>query len=346
MESWSFRDTVVGYISKWYLILIAIILGGLLGMVISYLLPAPYQATGDIYVGIDVTRVNEMEFLIPLAKAEPLNLDDYKNWQLKQVAAILASDDVLSRTLNALGKTESISSFKKGLDLYWFDAGVWKLEVVQKDKDLASAAVEAWMVEGHKKIEELLEFSEITAALDAQLFALADEIGSLKSRSSKLMSFMDKAEEWTRVFADQDQTQPLSADLLVELNAWILVHRKNDEHWQVPVGNFPQPEGPVADYSTWLENASLLAGEELEAAQSQLAILEGEREKVLPDYHQALEDSLGLSANLVLQPLSSEVEVIKLRSTGDAVLGGGILGLLAWTVFFIINNSKNGKGND
>ena len=48
-----------------------------------------YQATADMYVGIDVVRVNAMEYIIPLAKDEPLNLDDYKNWQLKQVADIL-----------------------------------------------------------------------------------------------------------------------------------------------------------------------------------------------------------------------------------------------------------------
>lgn len=345
MESWSLREEILRIINKWYLALLFIFVGGLVGLALSYIFPAPYRATTDLYVGIDVTRVNEMEYLIPLAQHEPLNLDDYKNWQLKQVSAILSSDEVLLNTLEVLGKPEDLGSFKKDLDLYWFDAGVWKLEVVKADKNQASAAVQAWLDEGHKKISELLEFSEITASLDAQLFALADEIGFLKSQSSKLESFQSSAEDWHIVFIAQDQVQPLAEDLLTELNAWILVYRKNGQLWQVPVGDFPQPEDPVLDYSLWLENAEILARQELRASQSQLEILEEDREKVLPDYHQSLEDSLGLSANLVLQPISSEVEVTQTRATGEIVLGGGILGLLAWLISAIFMISKRGDGD-
>ncbi len=102
-------------------------------MALSYILPAPYRATADLYVGIDVTRVNEMEYLIPLAKTEPLNLDDYKNWQLKQVSSILSSDEVVLNTLEALGNPEDLGSFKKDIDLYWYDTGVWQLEVIKNE---------------------------------------------------------------------------------------------------------------------------------------------------------------------------------------------------------------------
>ena len=217
MESWSLREEILKIINKWYLILLFAILGGVAGLVLSYMFPAPYRATADLYVGIDVTRVNEMQYLIPLAKTEPLNLDDYKNWQLKQVSSILSSDEVLLYTLDVLGKPENLSSFKRDIDLYWYDTGVWQLEVTKIDKNEAGRAVQAWLDEGYKKIEELLEISDVTAQLDAHLFALADEIGSLKSRTSKLESFHNSAAEWKSVFSAQDQTQPLDDNLLKKL---------------------------------------------------------------------------------------------------------------------------------
>ena len=346
MESWSLREEILKIIKKWYLVLLFTILGGVAGLALSYILPAPYRATADLYVGIDVTRVNEMEYMIPLAKTEPLNLDDYKNWQLRQVSSILSSDEVILNTMKALEESEDLGSFKKDFDLYWYDTGVWRLEVTKAGEKEARKAVQAWMEEGYKKIEELLEISDVVAQLDAQLFALADEIGSLKSRTSKLESFQMSSEEWQSVFSAQDQTLPLNDNLLVELNAWILVYRENEGRWQMPVGDLPQPTDPVSLYIIWLEKVNIHAEKDLQESLVQLSILEEDREKVLPEYHEALDDSLGLSANLVLQPLSSEVEVSQTRATGESVLGGGILGLLAWFILAIVKISISGKEND
>ena len=189
MDSWSLREEILKIINKWYLVLLFTILGGVAGLALSYILPAPFRATSDLYVGIDVTRVNEMQYLIPLAKTEPLNLDDYKNWQLRQVSSILSSDEVILNTLEALGKPEDLGSFKKDIDLYWYDTGVWQLEVIKNDKNEARKAVQAWLDEGYKKVESLLEISDVTASLDAQLFALADEIGSLKISNLEIGKF-------------------------------------------------------------------------------------------------------------------------------------------------------------
>ena len=346
MESWILRDEIIKIINKWYLALIIILIGGVAGFAISYIIPAPYRATADLYVGIDVTRVNEMEYLIPLASTEPLNLDDYKNWQLKQVSAILSSDQVLLNSLDSLGNPVDLSTFKQDLDLYWYDAGLWQLESVNTDKELAKAAVRTWLEEGHQRISELLVFSDIAASLDAKLFALAGEIGTLKTRSANLISFQSSAAEWVDVFSNQNQDQPLNEETLVELKAWILAHRENDQHWQVPIGEFPNPQDPAADYLQWLENALIYAEEDYQVSQVKLSILEEERELVLPDYHKALVDSLGLSANLVLEPLSSEIEISRFRSTGEMTIGGGIAGLLAWLILAVMKISQSKKSND
>lgn len=287
-----------------------------------------------------------MEYLIPLAKEEPLNLDDYKNWQLRQVSAILSSNDVLLNAKETLGEPGDLESFKKDIDLYWYDTGVWQLEVVKSDRKEARKAAQAWLEAGHEKLGELLVYSEIAAGLDAQLFALADEIGSLKSRTSKLETFQKSSAEWFDIFDGEDPAQHLEISLLTELNAWILVYRKNVQLWQVPVGDFPDPDDPVSDYVIWLENANIYAEQDLKESSEQLSILEDDREIVLPEYHQALDNSLGLSANLVLQPLNSEAAVSQVRASGEVVLGGSILGLLTWFILAIIKINISGKEND
>ncbi|MCK4800557.1 MAG: hypothetical protein KAS84_01090 [Anaerolineales bacterium] len=352
MDSWSLRDEVLRSVNQWYLILAFIIIGGLIGYVITYLVPAPYRATADLFVGIDITRVNEMEYLIPLAKEEPLNLDDYKNWQLKQVADILSSNLVLGDTLEVInamdssGKELSLDELKKALDIYWYDTGLWQLEVVLPEEEQALAAVQAWLDTGHGKITELLEVSEQVAHLDAQLQSLNDEIGSLKKQNATLESFLSSLSEWISVLEEFPPDSPLHEDISREFAAWILAYREDDDSWQVPLDNLPLSDQTAANYQSWLGSAQLLANAVSSKTLTQVELLENERAEILPQYHAALEDSLGLSANLVLQPNTSAPSVHQVRSTGIVTLGSGILGLLTWILLAAFRIKGRRIGHD
>ena len=340
MDSWTMQNWAVNIIRKWYFGLAAIAVGALLGYGIASIFPAPYRATADLYVGIDITRVNEMEYLIPLAETEPLNLDDYKNWQLKQVAAILSSDPILEATLQELNSKQEVSEFRTHLDLYWFDTGLWKLEVYHPDQVLAQEWAESWQHVGHQRLSEYLEVSREGAELDARLFALADEIGFVKARISGLKSFQSTAIEWMDSLQALIQDQPLNDETRTELEAWVLSYRQNDRIWQVPIGSFPDQNGQVSTYLDWLENSLKFADEDLATSLMVLEDLENERALVLPAYHQSLDDSLGLSANLVLEPINSGVEVDQVRLIGTVVLGGAILGLIFWLVITVVQLGK------
>ena len=313
------------------------------------MIPAPYRATADLYVGIDVTRVGEMEYVYQLAKTEPLNLDDYKNWQLKQVSSIISSDLVLDNTLLALQEIDvswediTTAEFRRSLDIYWFDTGVWQLEVYHPDKSQAVLAVQTWLNEGHEKLTQLLEISKMNAVNDAQLFDLADEIGTLKGRKARLETFLSSSNEWIERLENESQDNPLAEELVEELNAWILVYRENEEYWQVPMGDYPGNIEPVSEYLPWLSSARLVAQKDLEESEPQLALLMDERNKVLPEYHELLEDSLGLSANIVLEPNISQPAVEKIRSSGTMTLGGGILGIMIWLIYTFLKIEHNRK---
>ena len=342
MESWKIRDEALRTVSQWYLVLIFIVVGALIGFLIAYLVPSPYRATADLYIGIDVVRVNEMEHIIPIAKEEPLNLDDYKNWQLKQVADILTTNMVIDNTILALQEKDpywnniSREDFHNAIDIYWYDSGIWQLEVVFDDGEMAAMAVETWLDIGHQKITELIAISEAAASLDNQVWSFNKAIGVVKERRTNLRTFLSSSDEWKLRLEDLDQNEPLAEDIHTEITDWIRVYGTENSSWQVPLDNFPQPEQAVTSYLLWLGEVQSTAKTALQEVQIEMDILQSDRDEILPDYHQSLDDSLGLSANLVLLPNTSVTTINLVRSTDMLTLGGAFLGLMGWFLFIVV----------
>jgi len=336
MDSWSVRDEVLRSVNQWYLIFAFIVVGGLIGFLIAYLVPSPFQATAEIYVGIDIARVNEMESIIPRASSEQLNLDDYKNWQLKQVAGIMLSNMVLEDTLVALQEIDpswteiSLEELREAADIYWYDAGIWQLEIVFPDDDQAVLAVQTWLDIGFEKIRGLLEVSDRVVVLDAQLQSSNNAIGIVKERIAILEVFLSSSEEWIVILSEFSQADPLDEELLEELKTWINVYTQDNLSWQVSLEDFPEPDQGVAAYLNWLKITQLSASASLLESHSRLLVLEIERAEIIPSYQEEIENSLGLSANLILQPNSSVPVIRQVRSTDVLTLGGGFLGLLTW----------------
>ena len=202
MDSWKLRDELLKAVSQWYLILGFILLGAIIGLALTYLMPAPYQAVTELYIGIDVERVLKLDYIIPLAEEEPLNLDDYKNWQLKQVADILKSDAVLNKTLDELHKNvPSLTDFtlqdiRKAIDIYWYDTGIWRLEVELPHKDQAVQVVDTWLETGHEKITELLQISKSGNAIDQEIWSLTLATSDLKKDRSRYQAISLGCSDW------------------------------------------------------------------------------------------------------------------------------------------------------
>ncbi len=350
MDSWNLRDELLRSIKQWYLILGFILGGGVIGYIFAYFIPPNYLATADLYVGIDVTRVNEMEYLIPLADEEPLNLDDYKNWQLKQLSDILYLDKVLEVTLDKLKVKNqayqdiTLNDFRKSIDIYWYDTGIWRLEVINRDPAQAEAAVKTWLDSGYAEISGLLINSEEAATLDYDLQVIKGASSLQKSQSARLKAFQDSSQEWSVKFDNLPQDQPLPEEMLVELRSWILTYRTPPDLWHIPVGEFPDTNQSLIGYSVWLEKTQVDAAIVLNESQKQYELLIQERNEILPEYYQALDDSLGLSANIVLEKNTSMPIVSNPRSTGKTTISGAGFGLIVWLLFAVIRikGQKNG----
>ena len=350
MDRWVLRDELLRSVKQWYLVLGFILVGGLVGYIVSYLLPPTFQATADLYVGIDVVRVNEMEYLIPLAAEEPLNLDDYKNWQLKQLSDILYLDLVMQKTLDTLQENNpawqevTLEDFKKSVDIYWYDTGIWRLEVENPDRSMAENAVKTWLDTGYAKITDLLSYADEAAILDSDLQIIKGASSIQKSQIARLKAFLDSSQEWLLELNTLSENEPLPEEKLIELQKWTLVYLSPPDMWQVPLGEFPTRNEQVKHYADWLEMVQLDAEISLEESQNQYEILIQDRNEILPEYHQALDDSLGLSANIVLQKNSSSPIISIPRSKGTDTISGASFGLILWLLFAVFR--IKGQEND
>ena len=339
MDRWILRDELLKSLSQWYLVLASIVVGAVLGFGISYLRPAPYQAVKEFYVGIDVKRVNEMEYLIPLAEEEPLNLDDYKNWQLKQVADILVSDNVLLKTLDDLRSQDpywdkvTLADFRKTLDIYWYDTGVWQLKVSLKDKDQATAGVEAWANAGQEVISGLISSSQQNSEIDQQIWSINLAIKDLKVQRAQIIRFSQKGQDWIPRLEAYTADDSLPADAFEEFSDWVGVYSDGSALWEGILEGFPESGQSAGNFLSWLEDSAGRSTVALDEIEGQMAVLDEERESLLPSYHEYLDASLGLSANLVLRPNSAETNVFRAYHSDTFILGGAFLGLLAWLLF-------------
>ena len=352
MDGWKFRDELYNALNQWYLLLAFILLGALIGFAIAYFSPAPYMATSDLYVGIDVVRVNEMEYIIPLAEEEPLNLDDYKNWQLKQVADILTSDIVLKKTLNKLQQADdawnelTLTDLRKAIDIYWYDTGTWRLEVVLPQEDQSVAAVETWLSTGHEKIAELLEISQSGSILDQQIWSLNLAISAFKQQRAVLLTAGTSSIEWISELEELPPGDNLGDELYSALRDWVVDYQVATLFNADSPDSTPEDGQQVEYYIQWFSSLPAMVDLEVEKIEERINILESERESILPEYHQYQQDSLGLSSNIVLLPNTSGIEVTQAYSSGKFIFGGSILGLLVWVIYLIFRIRNIGENNE
>jgi hypothetical protein len=99
---------------------------------------------------------------------------------------------------------------------------------------------------------------------------------------------------------------------------------------------YPPPGAPVEAYLTWLDQAIKALERGKQALAAQIAALETEKNDLVSGYGAAAQQSLGLSANLVVDKISADPPQVALaRPLGAFVFIGGMLGLIAWGLLWL-----------
>lgn len=343
--NWSLRDELQTINQRWPIILLLILIGSLVGWFIARLLPGPYQATTQLYVGLNPYRaIRDMN--IPI---HPESVNDYKNWQMEDLKTVLLSQPILDQTLARLRKedpyweTQDTAKLVEMLKVYWRNAGTWNLVAEHSQKKFARQAVKAWEAVVLPTIRKATAQSQQVFELDTQLQALATEQASLTSRQAQLEKAQADFATWVAGL------KGISGSVSEEvLNQGLAILQAAELHsgWDALLSSFPgnpersKPVSP-AESTQWAETALSGLKAEVENIQAQSSAITAQQTALGEQYANASKTSLGLSANLVVDRLSNDApEVKQLRSTGTLILVGALFGLIAWIGWWLIRISR------
>jgi hypothetical protein len=356
-NSWSLREELTASSQRWYVVLIFIFIGVLVGAGISWFAPAPYQASSDIYVGLDVYRAMR-DLNVPI---EPEGANDYKNWQMEDLEFLLFSQPVLDSTLKVLRQEDAYwedvntTQLLEMLNLYWRNAGKWRLTANHPQARYARQAVIAWKETAVPFIQNAVEQSRQVLVLDAQIQATAAEQAQALACQSLVDNLDRVLQKWVTSLSGIPQSDLLNAQS----------RREFQDELAGATSGLPDPAGcglsdvtgsrlltgampagaPVSEFLLEIQSTSTILLAASGSLQAQVNKLETTLAELKERYSTASQTSYSLSANLVIEDSSkSPPKIIRLRPTGQMILTGAILGLAAWVIHWLSGGLRARNG--
>ena len=339
MNTWNLRDQIITITHRWYVLAACFLVGGLLGWGIVSILPAPYRASIDLYVGI-------APHVSPAVQSEFRNIDDYKNWQMDQLETLAFTDDFLSETLATLQNLDpdwnkaTVPDLRQTLNISWRNAGRLHLAAESNNAEQASQAVEIWGRVIVDRVGAALSSAGEAALIDSQLQAIN------AAHTESLLHQQRLSDARAALSAWQDRLDVIPDNQLDVLDRWQLqdtVSRAADWSvtWATLLERIPAPEADPAKYIPWLERILHTIDTDLAALSGEIAALDEQRRELEPAYLLAVELSLALSANMTVERVSAAPPLLEpVRQPETAALVGGALGVLVYLIWSLVAASR------
>lgn len=348
-NEWSLRHELLLISKRWPWLVLFCLTGAFAGWFVSQVLPSPYRATRELYVGLNAYRaVNDLN-VSEYAGIRLVNANDYKNWQMSSLNNIIFMDSVIDETLSALQQHDPYwnsvprDEFAQTLHVYWRNAGKWRLVAENTDANRAVEAVAAWQQIVVDTVHHAVAQSQEALILELQLRSLSEEKTTASLRISEIAAFQDSLSDWRNKFISTS-SQPTLDDA---------------DHWQIHqqaamISNYlnmdglqdflPSKGSPIKEYLEWLDQASRLLDQELERQNFLYKNIENEESEASAQFTVASKESLGLSASLDVDVISSTRTLINVtRPVGLLMLCGSLLGLFTCLGIWISQISLRGR---
>lgn len=334
-KHWTLRESAYQAFHRWPLLVALVFLGGLLGWGVGRVWPPDYQATVQVYVGLNPYRAWEDTRFLALARPKYSNLDDYKNWQMAQLEALIFLDEILRQTLRELNRVDpawqGVSTFDLRLMLRadWRSAGAWSLVAQSPERDRADQAVQTWSRVAVERVEGAVLAAQQAILLDQQLQTLADEQERTQARLQQLNGGQAGLRLKLEALLAEESSAPL--ELVESWETLGLVSGLADFSvlWQSTLAAQPAQPATAEELRQWLALVDQVIIQERRSLLERAGQIEAERLRLVDEYARQMNLSLGLSPNLEIQNLES-LPLESLRPTGALVGVGGLVGLLAW----------------
>jgi hypothetical protein len=326
---WNFRADILENAHRWPIIMLFILIGSLTGALFAYLLPTPYQAEAGLQVSYN-------------ADVHPRNPDDFKNWQMEQLEVLIHSEEVLQETLSRLQTQDSswkqttVEDLRSRVHTYWRNAGDWRLVAQATAPAQAEVLVNTWEQVVLLQLGQALDQARIAFDLSTRMGAISANLANLKMDNARLTQIQQALTSWKESEDSISSGQPLSA-----LDRWLLISRVSQVADWNPAGlalldEVPPAEAAAADYLPWIDKTLVLIAQELEVIEPQTSRLQSEYDLLYAQHAVALDASRGLTSYLAAASLDQgDRQAEQVRPVSLMIFVGGLLGLLAWSLFFV-----------
>lgn len=335
---WSLREEILVASHRWYFIALAFLVGCLAGIILSLTLPPRYRAEKLISVSYSADQVEA-------------NPTDYKNWQLEQLNALAVSPDVIRDTLDKLRRVDSYWSdvnrkqLASMLKVGWRNAGLWRLTAEADTPEHAQQVIENWSEVFLQKYQSAWYSAVKFHEVDRQLFALESQLVQVKVRQAIVAGAGEGLKNWQSEIASLPGDQPVEP--LRYWDLWSLVSQAAgfDPARQALLDEAPAVEAPAKEFLPWIDRWLVSLENEAALLQSQIDTFESQRAPLQERYTGELQKSRGLSGELTVSTSSNSPNaLIALRSISLYALVGGILGLLVYTIIWLVRLRAGTRG--
>jgi len=143
-------------LTGWWKIVLLAVLGGLLGLVVSFLIPPTYQAEATFHASLDFTQINYENMVGEYGY--PLIFTQYdEDLALQVVERVLyAKRQEALKFAQTLDPTLDGQTFLEDMQIQRY-LGRWHLRYRHQDPEIAQAIVNHWAVIGKQALEEAQE---------------------------------------------------------------------------------------------------------------------------------------------------------------------------------------------
>jgi hypothetical protein len=334
---WDARQYLLEYTHRWPLAILAFLVGALLGLAGSYIFPTPYASETTLFVAYNSDALFR-------------NPDDYKNWHMGELNALMVAPDIVQETHARLRQIDPYwdevptEELRGNLIITWRNTGTWRLVVESDTAHHASTALDTWVEVFLETYQNASNAAFELTMLSGQLEDLNIKQAEAKIRYAELIGVREGIQAWMELVSQSPEELPL--DLNERWRLWSLVSRAAgyDPAWEVLLRSFPEPDAVLHEYNTWVEASMVSLGAGIETLETQIETFETLRVDINTQYSKALEESRGLSSSIHLEKGSdSPPDTKALRNTSLAVLVGGLIGVIVWFVVGLVRTSFKGK---
>lgn len=338
---WNFREELYQALHRWPVMLTAILAGGMLGWGLSFLWPAHYRATSELYLALNPYRKFEDTIFEALANPKYSNLDNYQYWQMGQLEGAIYLDSFLEATLEKLRQQDpywdgiAVSELRGMLSDEWRTTGAWSLIANHPDPKHAEQAARAWSEVSINKIAQAVDAARSTFLVDQKLQSASDERLRASNREKELTVTLADLKRWQEEAETKAPEKPLELQERWKLLAIVTKAAEFNPAWTQALEDQPSADSKINEYQDWIDRVNTLIELEIVRMQERVVEMDNERFSLAQQFAIQQPSSLSFSPNIeVLKRLDRETKVI--RPTSTLIQVGSIIGLLVFLFFQLV----------